>query len=418
MKRNLASNRRERGQSLVEVALFLPIFLVILAGLIEVSQLVITQNRVSQAARVSSRFGATGGQDEGMVIVALNSVTQTLGMADDEWDMWVVRGQVSDDGTAINASTWEFTHAYGISNTVRYDRIDESAIQAEILADLQKDINPTDYDEEVGGIRFVGLYALHDVESILGLDAVPYLTDLYTIRGFSYMRQTGETAVVTNGCDAFPVTISHLARSVTPPGQAPNPYPDASDFTGPSNPPEYTDFPYHHPDVPLVNAQEGDLFYVFEGYGAGNFGWITWNEGVAGDANTLNESMAWPGNSKDYTDHGDVSIFPATPLYPWIVRGYVNPYDTSDLSMNIGDYVWANTGVSNSNALRTTLNGHIDLDRQIRLIIWDDATDTGSNGKYRIYGFAVFKLHGYSLQHGWILAEFIRWDTSCGQEMP
>ena len=52
------SSWKEKGQSLVEVALFLPIFIIVLAGLIEVSQLVITQNRVSQAARTAARTKA------------------------------------------------------------------------------------------------------------------------------------------------------------------------------------------------------------------------------------------------------------------------------------------------------------------------------------------------------------------------
>ncbi len=420
INKTVNNRRREKGQSLVEVALFLPIFLVILAGLIEVSQLVITQNRVSQAARVASRFGANGGQDEGMVIVALNSITQTLGMAEDEWDLWVVRGEVNEAGTAIVDATWEFNHAYGISNTVRFSIIDEDAIKTQVLDELQAVLpsspSSNDYEDMVGGIEFVGLFALHDIESILGLDAIPYLTDLYTIRGFSYMRQTGETTVVTNGCDAFPITVSYLARSVTPPGQGSNPYPDESDFTGPANPPEYDDFIYHRPDIPLVQAREGDVFYIFEGFGSGNFGWLRWNTGLSGNTGTTADSLGWPGDSKDYTDAGNCGSNCPTPLYPHLVRGYVNPDDTSDLNLNINDWVLANTGVSNSSSLRNILNQHISRTRNLRLIVWDESRGSGSNGAYKIYGFAVFELKGYSLQHGWILAEFVRWDTSCGQE--
>ncbi len=407
--------RREKGQSLVEVALFLPIFLVILAGLIEVSQLVITQNRVSQAARVASRFGAGGGQDEGMVIVAMNSITQTLGMSPEEWDLWVVRGSVNAAGTAIDNSTWQFNHVYGISNTVNFGSIDENTIKAQVLTELQRGVSPSDYQAVVGGIQFVGMYALHDVNSILGLEALPFLQGLYTIRGFSFMRQTGNTVVQTNGCDAFPIAISHLARSVTPPGQPPNPYPPAGQFGNP-NPPAYTDFPNHRPDIPIVQAREGDVYLAYEGFGAGNFGWLTWNLGRTSSATTLAQGLTWPGNSKDYTNHGDTSIYPATPLYPHIVRGYVNPYDNGDLEMHVGDWLVANTGVSNSSTVRDLLNQHITRGRQLRLIVWDDSTGTGSNGRYRIYGFAVFKVRGYSLQHGWILAEFMRWDTSCGQQ--
>lgn len=413
------NRRREKGQSLVEVALFLPIFLVILAGLIEVSQLVITQNRVSQAARVSSRFGASGGQDEGMVVVALNTVTQTLGMTPAEWDMWVVRGQVNEQGTAIEPDTWEFNHAYGISNTLRFNDIDEATIQAEVMDELQRGVsNPGDYPALVGGIQFVGLYALHDINSILGLDAIPYLTDLYTIRGFSIMRQNSDRVVVTNGCDAFPIAVHQLTRSVNPPNAGGNPYPAASQFDYPSTPPTYASFTRHRPDIPLRDAREGDVFFVQQGFGSGNFGWLAWNQGINVSATTLAGSLTWPGDSIDYTNHNDGGQ-PATPLYPWVVRGYVNPMDTSDIAMHIGDWVAANTGSVVSNGVRTTLNGHIDKGRQLRLLIWNDAAQQGSNGRYQIIGFAVFRLHGYSLDQGgggsWILAEFISWDTSCGQ---
>ncbi|MCB8966146.1 MAG: pilus assembly protein, partial [Ardenticatenaceae bacterium] len=274
MKQSTQQHRthREKGQSLVEVALFLPIFIIILAGLIEVSQLVITQNRVSQAARVSSRFGANGGQDEGMMIVALNSVTQTLLMDEGNWDMWVVRGTVNDDGDDF--SDWEFNHVYGISNTLDFTQVNEAEIQTEILTDLQSNMNPSDYASLVGGMQVVGLYTLHDIESILGLDAMPWLQGFYTIRGFSFMRQTGETVVQTNGCTAFPIAVHEDIRSVNPPGSGGNPYPPASAFTGPPTPPAYTDFIYHTPDVPLSEAHEGDVYLIYNGFGAGNFGWL------------------------------------------------------------------------------------------------------------------------------------------------
>ena len=184
-------NFREKGQSLVEVALFFPIFIFMLAGLVEVSQLVITQNRVSNAARVGSRFGANGGQDEGMMIVALNSVTQTLNFEEGEWDLWVVRGQVNDAGDGFESGTWEFNHVYGISNTVRYSDVNEVAIEADVLAELQKGIPQNQWDEQVGGLQIVGMYAQHDVESILGLNILPFLTGFFSVNELSIMRQTG-----------------------------------------------------------------------------------------------------------------------------------------------------------------------------------------------------------------------------------
>jgi hypothetical protein len=70
MKRQtITQQKSQRGQSLVEVALFFPIFIILLAGLVEVSQLLITQNRVSSAARAGTRFASDGGEDAGIVTV-------------------------------------------------------------------------------------------------------------------------------------------------------------------------------------------------------------------------------------------------------------------------------------------------------------------------------------------------------------
>ncbi|MCA9967607.1 MAG: pilus assembly protein, partial [Anaerolineales bacterium] len=93
---------RERGQSLVEFSLFLAlVFIPMLAGLVEVSQYMVTQNRISTAARAAARFGANGGQDEGMVIVAQSTVSQTVRMnlSPDVWDIWSIRGRIDNTGT-------------------------------------------------------------------------------------------------------------------------------------------------------------------------------------------------------------------------------------------------------------------------------------------------------------------------------
>ncbi|MBK9051336.1 MAG: pilus assembly protein [Chloroflexi bacterium] len=51
---------QQRGQSLVEVAVFLPVALIIIAGLVELSLFLVTQNRVTTASREAARFGANG----------------------------------------------------------------------------------------------------------------------------------------------------------------------------------------------------------------------------------------------------------------------------------------------------------------------------------------------------------------------
>lgn len=416
--------QHQRGQSLVEVALFLPILVIILAGVIEVSNLVITQNRVSTAARIASRFAANGGEDEGMWVVALNSVTQTLEMNETDWDIWSVRGTVASNGTTF--SDWKFEHIYGISNTLQYNVISETEIMQEVMTQLRVNEDGGNVTTgQMAGMQVVGAVVLHDVHSILGLDVLPNLVGMNTIRGLNVMRKVGLANLEpTDGCDAFPIAIEEGIRSVNGPpnNSVPNSYPAANQFQN-TNPPVYYDFPYHVDDRPLLEAQEGYVYYIQDGFGAGNFGWLNWNEALQASAQTLEGALVWPGNSKDYTP-----ITGGNPLPGWSFRfrGYAEYGDPTDTTLNVGDRVQGSTGISASNGIKTVLSGHIDGNRILRLIIWRHETggygNSGNNGWYRIVRFGLFRLHGYKLNNSgpgsWILAEFIRWDESCGQVIP
>jgi Flp pilus assembly protein TadG len=52
-----ASQRRERGQTLVEFALIIPLFALILFALLDFGRVIYTQNTLEQAAREASRVG-------------------------------------------------------------------------------------------------------------------------------------------------------------------------------------------------------------------------------------------------------------------------------------------------------------------------------------------------------------------------
>ncbi|MEZ4644736.1 MAG: hypothetical protein R3E31_18725 [Chloroflexota bacterium] len=244
-----------------------------------------------------------------------------------------------------------------------------------------------------------------------------YISGIYDTYGWQVELPPAPELDTTQSCAAFPITVHEDIRSVNPPGSPINPYPSLSEFTGPSNPPTYTDFIDHVPDVPLSEAQQGYVYLAYNGIDVGNSGWLLWNTGNSANANTLNDSMTWPGDSQDYTNAGTclVGVNCPTPLYPHRVAGYVNPDDVYDLSLQQTDWVLANTGVSNSSALRTTLNGHIGQSRQLRLLVWDDFRISGNIGAYRTARFAIFRLAGYNFGNNWLLLEFMHWDDSCGQ---
>jgi hypothetical protein len=385
--------RREAGQSLVELALFMPIFLIIIIGLIEVSQLVITQNRISNAARIGARFGANGGEDEGMALVVLNAVTQTLDLSPNRWDIWTIRGTVNPGGDGFLPETWQFEHVYGISNTRRFSDVVELEIQAQVLAELRTDQfgDPDNPGNIAGDLRVVGSYILHDVQSLLNLQILP------SIRALSVMRLTGGSVEQTTGCSAFPLAVTPGVRSVTAAT-----YP--SGFTYPPAPPGLARFVNHVPDAPLdAAATEGTVFR----FNAGDLAWLVWNVGIEDNDATLANSMSWPGNSADYSNHGD----PGVPLggFGHVARGYMEPGDATDRTMHRRD--WVAVSGSGLTAVQAQLNGHIDAGRTLRLIVWNAV----EGGQAQIGGFAVFRLLGYSAGENWLLAELVRWDNSCGQ---
>ena len=107
-------SKKPQGQSLVETALFLPILIVMLLGIVEVSSLLITQNRIATAARISAGYGATNyNQNDwtstanNMGIVALNAVTTTMDLSPDLWDIWSIYGRLNSEGTGFAAFSAE-----------------------------------------------------------------------------------------------------------------------------------------------------------------------------------------------------------------------------------------------------------------------------------------------------------------------
>lgn len=212
------------------------------------------------------------------------------------------------------------------------------------------------------------------------------------------------------GCSAFPIGVQQNVRSVLPPGQpgGANTWPTIFNYPNPA--PVYDYFRHHRPDVPLLEAQPGDVFKLTSGVGEGQFAWLAWNVCQTSSADLV-ESLAWPGNSRDYRPLlGDCTLGGFGPR----VRGYVEPGNPDDREMHLGDWVTLATGTMNNFALQQQLNQHIDLGRTLRLLVWDASTPPGST---RIARFALFRIVGYnsSMGQNWLMLEFRGWDESCGQ---
>jgi len=429
--------KSQRGQSLVEVAVFLPVALIIIAGLVEMSLYLVTQNKVNTAAREAARFGANGGENAGMVSVALSTVTQTLQLEIDRWDMWSVRGKVrarclnGTNGTVTldfgdNNVDFEVEHSFGISQTVGFTETNtyvySNAFRQEVLQELSLGgvgtcAVPTNPAPDINGLQFVGMYSSHDVDSILGLDV--FLEDVFTVKALHVFRVTSVVSNnQTDGCDAFPLALHEDLRSVAPSG---NP---ALDYTVALNTQQNQRYPSVLPTYPQLTqnghvqdhalknqAQEGDVFlFVGEGRSTYNYTWLQWNtdstcSGCNQGHTRLRTAFTWPGNS----------------LNPSL--GFHDVRDWSDSSLNIGD--WVAYSIADGSAVTSEASGHIDRSRTLRVILWHETgTLPGGPGNsnvdwIEVAQFVNIRILGYKFVAGsstrWLLIQFVSYDSSCGQ---
>lgn len=434
MKRLLHFFRRnQKGQSMVEAAVVLPILVILLAGVIEVSNLAIVQNKMNTAARAGARFGANGGEDVGILQSHIWAITNTISIDESIWDIWVLRGQV-DELRQIPADQFTFTHVYGLgktqeftaTNTITFTNNLRQKIQNDLLLDVDNDPSA-----DSSGVRFVGVYSLHDVQTILGLDVLPNLVGLETMSSFSVMRMAAVTAAVnqTSGCrGVFPLAIEQGVRTLTEAEFIAN---LNGQFTYPTgaNQPQWNEFVRQPPagtTVSLLDGIEGMVYRLNYGaFTSQRFDWLKWNQYITGlsSGNILATSLTWPGNSDDYINHNDLPATPPDDGWGFTYRGFAEDGDATDKQLHTGDFIdqdTVSTGFSGF-GVEAALQDHISPDinsepRSLRMILWDYSSGGGDpiQTRYKASGFGIFKILGYRT-NSWILLQLVRIDGSCGQ---
>lgn len=450
----------KKGQSIVEVALFLPILIFILAGVVEVGNLMNTQNRVTTASRVAAGFGASNfnpndwsNTADAMGDVALNTVTETLNLSPDLWDIWSIHAITNEDGTGFDVFT--HTQVYGNNNVITVGE------WTAMVQDIQVDVLNSLQSECSGGpacaadIEVVASVPFHNIDSILGLPIWQW-TGFNTIRGLTVMRVGQRPESV--GCPLLPITI-RLDQYSLYPTNWPCGYGDTTcnidDWRGEwnksyawyttdpvvrfpdsfgsqmSNPPTYdnivapagpmdlsTDnFGVNIPGVPLaaIKGRSGYIYWAREEVGTGQFGWLTWrgspSETALDNSLTIDLTTIPPfaGNFMDPVDgyRGSPADMNSLPN-----NGFGDTGD-KDGKLEAGEWVEGTTG--NINVARHWMQEYIDQGIKPNLVVYDyDNGDTGSSLNYHVYGFAKVEILGYKFQgtEKWIVFRIIQFPSS------
>ena len=242
----VGGEREERGQSLVEVAIFLPLVLIILVGIVEVSHALTVYLVIANAAREGARFGAAGGKEEGVTTVILTSTK--LDVTAERADIYVIRARLNAAG---EVEKWKETHTYG-------DGPQTSGLTAEEIKEwMGAGGGPT-------SVELLGTVFDYDLKSLLGLPGLSALSERISLRAHSVMRVGGVPEVFitpTKGCAVFPIAI---------------------------------------PASAVKSADQGDILGPFDnGLGEGQFGWLRWQEHQPINTAILAAALAGPGNSQD-----------------------------------------------------------------------------------------------------------------------
>lgn len=241
-----SGEREERGQSLVEIAIFLPVLLIILVGIVEVGHALTAYLVIANAAREGARFGVAGGKEEGITTVILNSTR--LDVTAERADIYVIRARLNAAG---EVEKWKEAHTYG-------DGPETSGLTAQRIKEwLGSGGGPA-------GVELLVTVFDYELQSLLGLPVLSAFSEMISLRAHAAMRVGGGPEVVitpTQGCAVFPIAL---------------------------------------PASAVKSADRGDILGPFDnGTGEGQFGWLRWQEYQAINTAILAAALARPGNSQD-----------------------------------------------------------------------------------------------------------------------
>jgi hypothetical protein len=355
IRRGFQSFSKQQGQSLVELAIITPILLVLFLGLAETGAALHSYLVVTEATREGARYGARG------IYITDTTVANKTRDSAKELDVTLeLPGEppeLDEDKATIIVSRLRKILSGG---SYKYEVLSQysegghpSILTAEWLAAKENEVFGAGWPDDVLEMNMVAVEMTYEHPQLTGLFAfIPFLPDPIPMRAITIMR-LGKSRDVPPCC-AYPIAVHESS---------------------------------------LAGKDIGDTIGdIYNGSGAGNFGWLRWpQETSAGNEGYLVDSFGDPCLSRSDFDNA------------------VNP---SDHQLSVNDYVWGNTGLSDSIDVRTALNAI--KGKKILVLVWDTASGTGINGYYHITKFAWVKITDYELPgQDRITATFEGWATDC-----
>jgi Flp pilus assembly protein TadG len=441
---------KSRGQSLVETALFLPILLLLLAGVVEVSTLLVNQNRVTTSGRTASAFGAANFNDmawpelaQRMGDVVTTTVAGMIDTSPEVWDIWSIHAVVNSTGTSFDEFD-DVPYAHNTGNVLSQSAWDTSVrpqVESTMLAQLREaagcDPSPATSCPAIGDLAVVVSVPYHNSATFLNLPVWQWL-DFKAVRGLTAMRVDAPAPYA--GCAILPIAVRLNQPSAYPsnwnPPTVPHPadeggtmlYFPEDDFDNPPpeyrpwDPPEYKnkvgvlapnldteDFTRNIPGVSFANARPGYLYLAREGTSSGGFGWLDWRGENSQQA--LDASLSWdpppPGNFMEKYPGSDADLG-LLEVAPGQISGNGNGV--------LEEYEWVAVNSGNVQASsKNMFEDYVLKGRPVQLIYYDEVHGTGSNAAVRVRGYVTVKILALSTTGNpkWILFEFVRWSTEC-----
>jgi hypothetical protein len=398
-RRGLPRENVRHGQSFVELALVLPVLLIIIAGSVEVGNILTVYNRVQLAAREGARFGAAGGSNIGQIIEQTSS--ESLAWDANVLTVWTIRPSIDLSTTPSQWQNATVDMPWGVQEYCIFgDRCADTSFSNPVTPDeVLNDVDEIDIPAgiDLTNVTFVVVVVRYEVDTILNLE---YFQPGDAVRdgrtpvwSYSIMVQEIDEETVnrlSGGCSSYPIALNSLLI----------------------------------PD----DIQEGDLILNVArdidptlGGTTGGFSYLEWRETAYGIGQLTAPPCGSPSGSEGSLCSSTVSLRSDV--------GYLefgsNPPDTT---LHRGDWVLAFLLPEDAFAtspIVSKMQDHMNAERALRIIVYAHVPGGGPGANpeyrdpgrwlYRIDGFAIVKVAAVTINQ--VTFEWVRWDSSCGYDL-